>query len=134
MQIMNPGRHERADPPVEDQGNKKRQKKMAWLSLSPLEKRRENEWRPGVDTGEVKVQIGFHYYWIQRIQGFPELCRLAVRRDSLILYEVLQHDILGISDDDLEDAVRLANGELYLSRDYPISDHIKRKLQILYAP
>ncbi len=134
MQIMNSGRHEGTDPPVEDRGNKKDQKKMAWLFFSPLEKRRENEWKPGGDTGEVNIQIGAHYYWIRRIQGVLELCRLTVRRDSLILYEVLQHDILGISYDDLEDAVRMANGELSLGREYPISDHIKRKLQILYAP
>jgi hypothetical protein len=107
---------------------------MAWLFLPPLEGRKGTDTMQKGGAGELKLQIGPHLYWIQRIQSVPELCRLAVRRDSLVLYEVLEHDSLGISDDDLEDAVRQANGELIASREYRISNHIKRKLQILYAP
>ncbi len=138
MQILNPRLPEEAD--LSDDGqelvtmNGKIEKKMAWLFLPPKEARRESGTMVNGDAGEVKLQIGPHLYWIQRIQSVPELCRLAVRRDSLILYEVLENDSLGISNVDLEDAVRQANGELLTNRDYHISDHIKRKLQILYAP
>ncbi len=138
MQILNPRLPEEAD--LSDDGqelvtmNGKIEKKMAWLFLPPKEARRESGKMVNGDAGEVKLQIGPHLYWIQRIQSVPELCRLAVRRDSLVLYEVLENDSLGISNVDLEDAVRQANGELLTNRDYHISDHIKRKLQILYAP
>jgi hypothetical protein len=138
MQIMNPRRPEEVNLSDEGQNwaksEKTQQKKMAWLFLSPLERRREIDLMMNGDVSDLKLQIGSYYYWIRRIQNIPELCRLAVRRDSFILYEVLQHDNLGISDDDLEDAVRQADGELCPGQEFRISNHIKRKLQILYAP
>jgi hypothetical protein len=138
MQIMNPRSPEEGESPSKGQEQaepyKKGQKKMAWLFIPPLERKKEPDWRLDEDIDEVRLQIGSYYYWIRLIQSIPELCRLAVRRDSLILYEVLQHDNLGITNDDLEDAVRQADGELIVAREYRISNHIKRKLQILYAP
>lgn len=138
MQFMNQKRPEESNSAEADPGNtvtyEKKQKKMAWLFLSPLERRQEPENRFNGDIDKKRLQIGSYYYWVRVIQSIPELCRLAVRKDSLILYEVLQHNSMGISDDDLEDAVRQDDGELIFSREYRISNHIKRKLQILYAP
>jgi hypothetical protein len=138
MQFMNQRRPEESNSAEADPGNTvtygKKQKKMAWLFLSPLESRQEPENRFDGDIDKKRLQIGSYYYWVRVIQSIPELCRLAVRKDSLILYEVLQHNSMGISDDDLEDAVRQDDGELIFSREYRISNHIKRKLQILYAP
>jgi hypothetical protein len=136
MQIMNPRSPEEAESAGEERAKprEKGQKKMAWLFLSPLEGKKQPDRRLNEIVDAVRLQIGSYYYWIRVIQSIPELCRLEVRKDSLILYEVLQHDNLGISDDDLEDAVRQANGELIVAREYRISNHIKRKLQVLYAP
>jgi hypothetical protein len=138
MQFMTQRRPVEVNSSEEGLGNalpyEKRQKKMAWLVLSPLERINEPNYQVDTDVDKIRLQIGSYYYWVRMVQSIPELCRLAVRTDSLILYEVLQHSSLGISDDDLEDAVRQDDGELIVSRDYRISNHIKRKLQILYAP
>jgi hypothetical protein len=136
MQIMNPIIPEETESTGQGRAgsHEKGQKKMSWLYLQPLERKKEPDWRINGITDSARVQIGSYHYWIRMIQNIPELCRMTVRRDSLILYEVLHHDNLGISDDDLEDAVRQADGELIIAREYRISNHIKRKLQILYAP
>ena len=59
---------------------------------------------------------------------------MACRKDALILYEVLLHDSLGITDDDLDDAVLKMEGDFRMNGEYRISDHIKTKLQILHEP
>jgi hypothetical protein len=115
-------------------GEGEAQKKMEWLFLSPLERKRDPDWNLGHINDPGRILIGSHYYWIRVLQSVPELCRMADRKDSLVLYEVLHHENLGISADDLEDAVRQANGELMVSQEYPVSDHVKRKLQILNEP
>ena len=107
-------------------------KKLLWLFASPYENVNEPEWDFKGPDQEARILIGSYYYWIRVQQGIPELCRMANRKDALTIYEVLHHRNLEISEDDIIDAIRLGNGELTVSREYPISDHIKRKLQILY--
>jgi hypothetical protein len=114
--------------------NKNGQKNLVWLFPSLMERKKEPDWKWDENTENRRLQIGSHYYWIRMVENNPELCRMAVRKDSLILHEVLENDNLGITNDDLEDAVRQDHGELMVSPEYRISNHIKRKLQILYAP
>lgn len=118
----------------ENSGRDLGQKRLEWLFVSPKRHKIElglAEEDPDEFTRDL---IGSHYYWIRVQQYIPELCRMANRTDNLILYEVLQHENLGITDDDLEHAVNRANGELTVNREYRISGHIKTKLQILYEP
>jgi hypothetical protein len=106
--------------------------KMVWLFAPPQGKR--DGPLPSLEETDIyaSMLIGSHRYWIRVWGGITELCRR--KDDQLIAYEVLRHEQLGISDDDIEDAIRQANGEVTVNRDYPVSDHIRRKLQILYEP
>lgn len=126
--------HPPISPSDENSSKGSNQKKLEWLFVSP--KRRKMELGLAAEDLDefTRVLIGSHYYWIRVQQCTPELCRMANRTDNLILYEVLQHENLGISYDDLEHAVHHANGELTVNREYRISGHIKTKLQILYEP
>lgn len=125
MQMMRPVLHE---------ADERKPKEMKKSHRSPFERGRKSGRDLNHDPDEVKIQIGSCYYWIRMSRGTIELCRAPVRNDGLVLHEVLQHDNLGITDDDLEDAVRLEGGDPDADRELHISSHIKGKLQILYAP
>lgn len=125
MQMMRPILHE---------AEKRNRKEMKALHRSPFGRGRGSGRDLNDDPDEVKLQIGTCCYWIRMTGGKAELCRQAVGCDTPVLHEVLRYDDLGITDDDLEDAVRLAGGETDMDRELPISNHIKGKLQILFAP
>ena len=109
-----------------------KEEKLEWLFISPQVMKEDLNLYMDDLNEDIKVQVGSHYYWIRLHQSVMELCRMTSRKDSLILYEVLQHENLGITDDDLEYAIYYANREPTVSRQYRISDQIKGKLQNLY--
>jgi hypothetical protein len=106
---------------------------LEWLSVPPR-KRTPKKYTTLDAAASVSVPVGSHAYWIRVQQFQPELCRMACRKDALIMYEVLLHDSLGITDDDLDDAVLKTEGDFRVNGEYRISDHIKTKLQILHEP
>ena len=80
---------------------------------------------------EIRALVGGHYYFIQVSEECVTLCRvphLAVERPT---HEVMDHRQHGISDDDLDHAIRMRGGHRVQPGYYEISDHIERKLRAL---
>jgi hypothetical protein len=107
---------------------------MVWLFTPPQGNEKEREEILEESNESIRIPVGSYYYWI-RVEGeVAELCRITENLKSHISYEVLHHALLGITDDDIEEAICQANGELTVNKEYPISGHIKTRLQSLYEP
>jgi len=81
--------------------------------------------------GEVRALVGGHFYFIQVREEITLLCRVPHLAGDRPVREVLDHRQHGITDDDLEHAIRMKAGHGAGPGYYEISDHIERKLRAL---
>ncbi len=76
--------------------------------------------------------IGASYYYIKAGDDRCCLCRIVHGGGKVFFHELVDHSRHGISDDDIEESVRLDTGSFSLPGYYPISPHIEQKLRVLY--
>jgi len=75
--------------------------------------------------------IGSSYYYVRMENDLIFLCRLIPSTGKLFFHEIVDHNKLGISDDDLEESINLDEGSFSTSGYYLISPHIETKLRVL---
>jgi hypothetical protein len=75
--------------------------------------------------------IGSSYYYIQADDRRSSLFRLTTSGGSLYSIEIVDYAQFGISDDELDEAVRESGGDPEIPNHYPINGHIERKLRTL---
>lgn len=76
------------------------------------------------------LQLGSYRYFIGHRNGEPVLLR-CLESESRYLSEVVDHELLGITEHDIMVAVRECPDHIE-SDAIPVSDHVNRKLQILF--
>jgi hypothetical protein len=76
--------------------------------------------------------VGSSYYYIRKVKDDFELCRIMYGSKKIFFHEIIDHDKHGISNYDIEHAVRLDTGKMELPDHYLISPHIETKLRTLY--
>ena len=76
--------------------------------------------------------IGSSYYYIRTGDDIPMLCRIVHGGGKVFFHEVVDHEQHGISEDDLETAVRDEAAAMDMPGHYVISPHIEMKLRALY--
>jgi hypothetical protein len=84
--------------------------------------------------GDRRATIGGACYYIAVMDNAAYLCRHPRETVGGKDLEVLDHDLHGISTDDLEDAVRKAAGEHLVPGHYPLSPHIEQMLRAQLEP
>lgn len=77
-------------------------------------------------------QIGPSYFYLRAGNDHCCLCRIVYGGGKVFFHEQVDHQKHGISDDDIEDAVRKDTGAFTLPGYYIISPHIEQKLRIVY--
>jgi hypothetical protein len=75
--------------------------------------------------------IGSSYYYIRADNENVSLCRILPGAEKIFFHEVVEHEKYGISDDDIEHAVRQDTGQFSLEGYHPISAHIESKLRVI---
>jgi hypothetical protein len=78
-----------------------------------------------------KSLIGSSHYFIKEERGCISLCRMIYTGGKLYFSEIINHRGYGISDTDLEEAVRLNCHNLCLDDHFHISPLIEKKLRAL---
>jgi hypothetical protein len=78
-----------------------------------------------------RSQIGSSYYYIRAENDRMILCRILPGGGKIFFHEIVDHEKHGISDDDLETAVRLETGLLSKTGYHQISPHIEAKLRVV---
>jgi len=78
-----------------------------------------------------KSLIGSSHYFIKVEMGCISLCRIVYGGGKLYFSEIVNHQQYGISDIEIEEAVRLNCHKLCLADHYHISPHIEQKLRAL---
>lgn len=81
--------------------------------------------------GHEQAVIGRCYYYIRDDGRRRGLCRMMVGYGKLYSAEFVDHESHGISDDDIDDAIRIASRSHETPGYYHISDHIDKKLRSL---
>ena len=76
--------------------------------------------------------IGNSYYYIKAGDERCCLCRIIHGGGKVFFHELVDHDRHGISDEDIEQSVRMDTGSFSLPGYYPISPHVEQKLRVLY--
>lgn len=76
--------------------------------------------------------IGSSYFYIRADDRQCNLCRIIHGGGKIFFHEFVDHEKHGISEDDINEAVRLGTGAFAIPYYYPISPHIEKKLRILY--
>ena len=79
-----------------------------------------------------KSLIGSSYYYIRAGDDRSCLCRIEHGGGRIFFHEMVDHHKHGISDEDIEMAIRRDTGTFALPGYYPVSSHIEQKLRILY--
>jgi hypothetical protein len=80
---------------------------------------------------EVRALVGGHYYFIEMREEFATLCRVPHLAGERFEHECIDHLQHGISDEDLDHAIRMKVGHGFRPGYYEISDHIEMKLRAL---
>jgi hypothetical protein len=75
--------------------------------------------------------IGSSYYYIRVENERTNLCRILPGGGKIFFHEIVDHEKHGISEDDLEEAVRFDTGSFSTPGYYPVSPHIETKLRVL---
>jgi hypothetical protein len=78
-----------------------------------------------------KSLIGSSHYYIKVEHGYISLCRMIYAGGKMYFSEIVNHQEYGISDIEIEEAVRLNCYNLSLADHYHISPHIEKKLRAL---
>jgi len=76
--------------------------------------------------------IGTSYYYIHATDRDCHLCRILHGGGKIFFHELVDHEKHGISEDDINEAVRQGTGAFSIPDYYPITPHIEQKLRILY--
>jgi hypothetical protein len=76
--------------------------------------------------------IGSSYYYVRSGDDHCCLCRIVPGGGRIFFHELVDHQKHGISDEDIEDAVRQDNDSFSFPGYFPISPLIEQKLRILY--
>jgi hypothetical protein len=79
-----------------------------------------------------KSLIGSSYYYIRANDERCCLCRIVHGGGKMFFHEMVDHRKHGISDEDIEESVKLDTGSFTLPGHYHISPHIETKLRVLY--
>jgi hypothetical protein len=75
--------------------------------------------------------IGSSYYYIRVENDRLYLCRILPGGGKIFFHEIVDHEKHGISEDDLEEAVRLDTDSFSTPGYYPVSLHIETKLRVV---
>jgi len=78
--------------------------------------------------------IGRSYYYLRNERDFSNLCRIVHGGGKVYFHEIVNHREYGISDDDIDVAIRQCPVTPVLPGYYPISSHIEMKLRALTDP
>jgi hypothetical protein len=73
--------------------------------------------------------IGSSYYYIRAENDRTTLCRIIPGGGKIFFHEIVDHNKHGISETDLEEAIRQDPGSFSALGYYPISPHIETKLR-----
>lgn len=79
-----------------------------------------------------KSLIGSSFYFIRADQPSPALCRLIYGGGRLYSTEILDHEQHGISDEDIEEAIKHDRESMNIPGHHHISPHIEKKLRVLF--
>jgi len=75
--------------------------------------------------------IGPSYYYIHVEKEQPRLCRIVPGAGKIYFHEIVDHEKLGVAEDDLEAAVSQDADSFATPGYYQISPHIETKLRVL---
>ena len=78
-----------------------------------------------------KSQIGSSYYYIRAGEESTLLCRIIPGGGKVFFHEVVDHENHGISEEDIDEAIKGDTGTFTLPGHYHISPHIEKKLRAL---
>jgi hypothetical protein len=78
------------------------------------------------------AMIGRSYFFIRSRGSDASLYRTNVGYGRIYSSEVIEHYRYGISDDDIDHAIRIAPPQSEIAGYYPVSDHIEKKLRVLF--
>ncbi|MFZ1127554.1 hypothetical protein [Methanoregula sp.] len=79
-----------------------------------------------------KSMIGSSFFYIQaRPAEEPCLCRIIPGGGRIFFHEIVDHQKYGISEEDMEDALKYDTGTFTLPGHFHISPHIEKKLRAL---
>jgi hypothetical protein len=80
-----------------------------------------------------KSQIGSSYYYIRAGDDRCCLCRIVHGGGKVFFHEMVDHHKHGISDEDIEESLKMDTGSFTLPGHYHISPRIEQKLRALYG-
>jgi hypothetical protein len=75
--------------------------------------------------------IGRSYYYIRADDNCASLCRILPGAGKIFFHEIIDHEKHGISDEDIEAAIKADTGVFSVPGYYPVSSHIETKLRVL---
>jgi hypothetical protein len=78
------------------------------------------------------AQIGHSYFFIRSQGNYAALFRTNLGYGRIYSSEVVDHHQYGISDDDIDHALRIAPPPSEIRGYYPVSRHIEKKLRVLF--
>jgi hypothetical protein len=79
-----------------------------------------------------KSQVGSSYYYVRAGDDRCCLCRIVHGGGKVFFHEMMDHHKYGISDEDIEESLRMDTGSFTLPGHYHISPRIEQKLRVLY--
>jgi len=79
-------------------------------------------------------QIGASYYYIRADENICALCRIIPGGGKVFFHEIVNHEQLGISKDEIQESVKQDPGLFTLPGHYTVSPLIETKLRVLYDP
>ena len=73
--------------------------------------------------------VGSSYHYIRKVKDELQLCRIVYGNEKIFFHEIVDHKKQNISDDDIENAIRLDTGQLNIPGTPPHSRHTLRRSQ-----
>ena len=80
-----------------------------------------------------KSQVGSSYYYVRAGDDRCCLCRIVHGGGKVFFHEMVDHHKHGISDEDIEESLKMDTGSFTLPGHYHISPRIEQKLRALYG-
>jgi hypothetical protein len=78
------------------------------------------------------AMIGRSYFFIRSQGDYASLYQTNVGYGRIYSSEVIDHHRYGISDDDIDHALRIAPPACEIKGYFPVSGHIEKKLRVLF--
>ncbi|MEN6611013.1 MAG: hypothetical protein ABFC24_09220 [Methanoregulaceae archaeon] len=79
-----------------------------------------------------RAQIGGAHYYIKYDRDWCALCKITPGGREIFFHEIVEHTKYGISEEDIEESVKLDIGIFSLPGHYHISPVIEKKLRALF--